>query len=115
MSLKTQDGQDWIYIFRYQTININWDWISQYQKLSEQFIEKFQDRVSWDYISAYQELSEEFIEKYGDKRFIRLNVDKLKMNQISIRNIPFFEISIKNEKYDIKNLFDSISSIYFLI
>jgi hypothetical protein len=41
--------------------------ISMYQKLSEQFIEKYSDKVYWNYISTYQNLSEEFIEKYSDK------------------------------------------------
>ena len=34
-----------------------------YQKLSEEFIKKFQDKVDWNNISARQELSEEFIRK----------------------------------------------------
>jgi len=41
--------------------------VSQYQKLSESFIDKFQDRVDWHYISIYQKLSEEFIKKFQGK------------------------------------------------
>jgi len=41
--------------------------MSQYQKLSEKFIEKFQDKINWMWISIKQKLSEEFIEKYKDK------------------------------------------------
>ena len=39
----------------------------KYQKLSEPFIEKFQDKVNWFYISRYQKLSEPFIEKFQEK------------------------------------------------
>ena len=46
---------------------IHWDWISVNKKLSEKFIEKFQDRVNWNYISRHQNLSEEFIEKFQDE------------------------------------------------
>ena len=46
---------------------VYWDWISAYQKLSEEFIEKFQEKVYWDYISRYQKLSEKFIEKFQEK------------------------------------------------
>ena len=43
--------------------NINWKKISQYEKLSEEFIEKFKDKVNFWRISQYQKLSEEFIQK----------------------------------------------------
>ena len=46
---------------------VDWDCISKYQKLSEQFIERHKDKVNWYYISMYQELSEKFIEKHEDK------------------------------------------------
>jgi len=46
---------------------VNWDSISCSQKLSEQFIEKYKDIVDWDYISYRQKLSEPFIEKHKDK------------------------------------------------
>src|SRR5574343_217076 len=36
----------------------NWCYISIYQKLSESFIEKYNDKVNWGYISEYQILSE---------------------------------------------------------
>ena len=38
-----------------------WSEISKYQKLSEDFIREFKDRVNWNCISEYQELSYEFI------------------------------------------------------
>ena len=46
---------------------VKWHWISKCQKLSEKFIEKYNDKVDWNYISEYQKLSEEFIEKHYDK------------------------------------------------
>ena len=45
----------------------DWECISKYQKLSEEFITKFQEHVDWYWISAYQTLSEEFITKFQDK------------------------------------------------
>jgi len=38
-----------------------------HQELSEEFIEKFKDKVNWSAISIYQKLSEEFIERHADK------------------------------------------------
>ena len=68
---------DWDYISEYQTLSeefiekhvdkVVWDYISIYQKLSEEFIEKHVDKVVWYYISRCQKLSEEFIEKYSNK------------------------------------------------
>ena len=46
---------------------VDWDCISEYQKLSEEFIEKHGDKVNWGRISGNQKLSEKFIEKYYDK------------------------------------------------
>ena len=67
----------WWYISIYQKLSeefiekhydkVDWYNISQYQKLSESFIEKYIDKVDWSCISQYQTLSEEFIEKHIDK------------------------------------------------
>ena len=46
---------------------VDWGCISAYQKLSEDFIRKFQDKVYWDYISKFQNLSEDFIREFKDK------------------------------------------------
>ena len=46
---------------------VNWNYISRCQTLSESFIEKYNDKLSWYNISIYQKLSESFIEKYIDK------------------------------------------------
>jgi len=68
---------DWICISKYQKLSeefirefqdkVNWDCIFTYQKLSEDFIREFQDKVYWYYISKYQKLSEEFIREFQDK------------------------------------------------
>ena len=41
-----------------------WGAISEHQVLSEEFIEKYQDRVNWNRISYYQKLSNEFVDKF---------------------------------------------------
>ena len=47
--------------------NVNWGYISIYQKLSENFIREFQDKVDWYYISEYQKLSEKFKSEFKEK------------------------------------------------
>ena len=77
---------------------INWEYISEHQKLSEDFIREFQDKVDWEYISAYQKLSEDFIREFQDEvnwyeisknqklseDFIREFQDKVDWNWISL-------------------------------
>jgi 1,2-phenylacetyl-CoA epoxidase catalytic subunit len=46
---------------------INWQMISQYQKLSEGFIREFQDKLNWFWISMRQVLSESFIREFQEK------------------------------------------------
>jgi hypothetical protein len=68
---------DWGYISMFQKLSeeliekytdkVNWYRISMYQKLSESFIDKHKDKVNWGYISEYQTLSDDFIEKHNDK------------------------------------------------
>jgi len=68
---------EWEEISSYQSLSeefiekyknkVDWFYISKYQSLSEEFIEKHEDKVDWLYISQYQSLSEDFIEKYEDK------------------------------------------------
>ncbi len=43
---------------------VDWNLISCYQKLSEPFIEKYKNLVNWNYIFIWQDLSDEFIEKH---------------------------------------------------
>jgi hypothetical protein len=47
--------------------SILWDYISQHQELSEEFMDEFAPYLSWYYISEYQELSPEFVTKHIDK------------------------------------------------
>ena len=46
---------------------VNWYNISYSQKLSEDFIREFKDKVNWRLISNNQELSESFIREFKDK------------------------------------------------
>ena len=56
-----------LYKFIQTNNNVNWYSISSYYKLSENFIEKFQDNVDWANISACQNLSINFIQKFQNK------------------------------------------------
>ena len=72
-----KDKVDWDKISKYQKLSeefirefkdqVNWSGISIYQKLSEELIREFKDQVDWSYISKYQKLSEEFIREFKDK------------------------------------------------
>jgi len=46
---------------------VDWSRISIHQTLSEEFIREFQDEVDWEKISYYKYLSEEFIREFKDK------------------------------------------------
>ena len=46
---------------------VDWFYISEYQKLSENFIREFQNKVDWFLISIYQKLSENFIREFQNK------------------------------------------------
>jgi hypothetical protein len=68
---------DWGYISMHQKLSgefiekyndkVNWYYISKHQKLSEEFIERNIGEIEWDWISGYQKLSESFIGKHKDK------------------------------------------------
>ena len=47
--------------------NLEWDYISSYLKLSEDFIREYQHKVDWVLISIFQDLSEDFIRENQDK------------------------------------------------
>lgn len=47
--------------------SIGWNELSRYQKLSENFIRKYKDKVDWLNISRFQNLSEAFIKKFDNK------------------------------------------------
>ena len=63
--------------------NWNWDYISDSQTLSEDFIREFKDKVNWGHISIYQKLSEDFIREFKDK----VNMRKLLQNEYCPLNI----------------------------
>ncbi len=63
--------------------------------------------------SSFDKTVDYIINKFSNINFIRLNVDELEKNQISITNFPEFRVSIKNETFKIANLFESIFSIYY--
>ncbi len=46
---------------------VDWDWISANQTLSEDFIREFQDKVNWEYIFRTQKLSEKFRREFKNK------------------------------------------------
>jgi hypothetical protein len=46
--------------------NPDWNYISEHNKLSEDFIREFQCKVNWNFISKYQKLSRKFIEEFKD-------------------------------------------------
>src|SRR5574343_779114 len=46
-----------------KNFEVDWSYISIFQKLSEKFIEKYSDKINWHHISEFQKLSEKFIEK----------------------------------------------------
>ena len=68
---------DWEWLSKYEHLsenfirefkdNVIWYWVSQHQHLSEDFIREFKDRVHWACISAYQHLSEDFIREFQYK------------------------------------------------
>ena len=65
--IKTNDNVDWVSISHQYRLSENfiqvfqnkvyWYFISACQKLSEDLIREFQNKVDWDYISANQKLS----------------------------------------------------------
>ena len=59
--MENTDKKD-IYFSEYE-----WEEISYYKYLSEEFIREFKDKVNWYYVSKYQKLSEEFIQAFKSK------------------------------------------------
>jgi hypothetical protein len=74
---KNPNKVDWDFVSKYRPLSedfirefkdeVNWYSISAYQTLSEDFIREFKDEVNWYSISAYQSLSEDFIREFEDK------------------------------------------------
>ena len=66
-----------------------WQDISQYQKLSEDFIREYQDKVDWDCISKYQKLSESFIREFQDKMNWTCISNHQKLSESFIREFQY--------------------------
>lgn len=91
------------YVKQYES---DWNYITERQRLSEEFIERHTDKMSvlnWYYVSLYQILSEEFIERHLDKidtigryhiskyqklslNFIKRHKDKLFLRVLVVHN-----------------------------
>lgn len=54
-----------------------WDKYCKHWDLSEEFIERFHDKVNWDHIARYQILSEDFIKTHIN----RLDIDLILQTQ----------------------------------
>jgi len=76
----------------FNNVNINkiiWRNITIHQKLSEQFMEKYKDRIWWKYVYSNQKLSSQFIDKYRHKIFnntIKHGKKKLTMYKSHLKN-----------------------------
>ena len=76
-SYESLDNVDWYYVSDYNRLSEDfirefkdmfyWPNISKNQKLSEDFIREFKGDVSWYWISSCQKLSEEFIREFKDR------------------------------------------------
>lgn len=96
---------------------IDWNFISEYPRLSEKFIEKFQEEVNWELICMYQKLSQKFIEKHHDNvewdiiggtqklsnKFILKHLDKLDINEV-IQEQKLTEKTIRKIKFNLNEL-----------
>ena len=88
---------DWNRISCYQNLSedfirefqdkVDWGCIPYQQKLSENLIKAFQDKVDWDSISSYQKLSENFIVEFANRLDIHVILERedLKISE-EIRN-----------------------------
>jgi hypothetical protein len=65
--------------------------MSIYQKLSENFIREFKDKVSWNWICVYQVLSEDFIEEFKHRIYWNLIYNGQKLSEdFILKNINKF-------------------------
>ena len=61
ISVRQKLSEDFIREFKDK---VNWVYISQYQKLSEDFIREFKGKINWYCIDQYQKLSKDFIGEF---------------------------------------------------
>ena len=64
-------------------LNICWQMIFIYQRVSEKFIEKHIHKVEWDDIVSHQKLSESFIRKYIHRIIIRSSSTLIRTHDLS--------------------------------
>ena len=106
-------GTNWEYISKYHKLSenfirefqdkVDWYYISKYQKLSENFIREFKDKVNWEFISEYFLLSESFVREFKNK----INIDNLKKNKnIDINIETTTKIIFKKKEKIINNRFE---------
>ena len=65
--------------------------MSWFQRMSEEFIEEFANRVNWYYVSTNQELSEEFIKKHADKLHIPL-IFSCHLSKLSVETREYLNV-----------------------
>ena len=53
---------------------VNWDEVSRCQKLSEDFIREFKNKVNWVCISIYQKLSKDFKKEFKKELNCKLTI-----------------------------------------
>ena len=80
---------------------INWECISKHQKLSESFIREFQDKVNWNWISKHQKLSKSFIKEFN-----------LEVNKTT--NWNYISNNIKLKAIKDSNLYEIIDDTYII-
>ena len=76
---------------------IDWYYISEHKKLSEEFIREFQDKFDWESISINQKLSEDFIREFKDKIDWKVVSSHQKLSEDFIRELWKIESFKKKE------------------
>jgi hypothetical protein len=106
-NIQNIEFEDWLEISDYQQLSeafiekykdkVGWVWISKSQHLGEIFMDKYADKLSWDWISFKQKMSFHFIVKHIDK----INLKYAKQNplvnkkQLEQKNIDVLEKLVK--------------------
>lgn len=65
---------------------LDWNKLSAHQKLSEDFIEEYFHKVNTNYVSCYQKLSEQFIRKYYYKLYLEYIVIYQNLSEKFVRD-----------------------------
>ena len=76
--------------------NYEWYKISKFKYLTEEFIEKYKNKVNWVWISEHQKLSGEFIHKFKNRIVFQLIS---KQNKINYLKYQVKNNIISNEEY----------------